>query len=46
MKAGKWDTVLGPITFDKKGDITVVDYVVYQWDKTGNYAELPSKPGT
>ena len=46
MKAGKWDTVLGPITFDKKGDITVVDYVVYQWDKTGNYAELNAKPGT
>ena len=46
IKAGKWDTVLGPIAYDKKGDITVVDYVVYQWDKTGNYAELNAKPGT
>ena len=46
IKAGKWDTVLGPITYDKKGDITVVDYVVYQWDKSGNYAELPTKSGT
>jgi branched-chain amino acid transport system substrate-binding protein len=46
LKAGKWDTVLGPITFDKKGDITVVDYVVYKWDKTGNYAELNAKPGS
>jgi branched-chain amino acid transport system substrate-binding protein len=46
LKAGKWDTVLGPIAFDKKGDITVVDYVVYKWDKTGNYAELNAKPGS
>ena len=33
IKAGNWDTVLGKITYDKKGDITVVDYVVYKWDK-------------
>ena len=46
IKGGKWDTVLGPITYDKKGDITVVDYVVYQWDKGGNYAELPAKSGS
>jgi branched-chain amino acid transport system substrate-binding protein len=26
MHAGKWDTVLGPISFDKKGDITTIDY--------------------
>ena len=41
MKAGKWDTVLGPITYDKKGDITVIDYVFYVW-KNGSYAELGS----
>jgi branched-chain amino acid transport system substrate-binding protein len=41
MKAGKWDTVLGPISYDKKGDITVVDYVFYVW-KNGSYAELGS----
>jgi branched-chain amino acid transport system substrate-binding protein len=46
LKGGKWDTVLGPIAFDKKGDITVVDYVVYKWDKTGNYAEANAKPGS
>ncbi len=40
---GKWDTVLGTLSFDKKGDITVIDYVVYQWDKSGNYAELNPK---
>ena len=42
IKAGSWDTVLGKIAYDKKGDITVIDYVVYKWDKNGNYAELGS----
>ena len=32
-------TVLGPITLDKKGDITTADYVLYVW-KNGNYAEM------
>ena len=41
MHAGKWDTVLGPISYDKKGDITVVDYVFYVW-KNGSYAEVGS----
>ncbi|MBP2152058.1 branched-chain amino acid ABC transporter substrate-binding protein [Xanthobacter flavus] len=35
----KFDTVLGPLTFDKKGDITKLDYVVYVW-KDGTYSEL------
>ena len=34
-----WDSVLGPISFDKKGDITTADYVFYVW-KNGNYSEL------
>jgi branched-chain amino acid transport system substrate-binding protein len=42
IRAGKWDTVLGPIAYDKKGDITVIDYVVYKWDKSGNYADIGS----
>jgi branched-chain amino acid transport system substrate-binding protein len=40
LKAGKWDTVLGPLSFDKKGDITVIDYVFYKWTKDGKYSEL------
>jgi branched-chain amino acid transport system substrate-binding protein len=40
MRAGKWDTVLGPISFDKKGDITTIDYVFYAWKKDGTYAEV------
>jgi branched-chain amino acid transport system substrate-binding protein len=42
LKAGKWPTVLGEMTFDKKGDITILDYVWYEWKKDGSYAELPS----
>ena len=42
IKAGGWDTVLGHITFTPKGDITLIDYVVYRRDKDGNYAELPA----
>jgi len=40
MKAsGPWQTVLGPISFDKKGDVTVPDYVFYVW-KNGTYVEI------
>jgi len=41
IKAGEWDTVIGPLSFDAKGDIKQTGYVVYQWDDKGNYAELP-----
>ncbi|MGU3493025.1 branched-chain amino acid ABC transporter substrate-binding protein [Xanthobacteraceae bacterium A53D] len=34
-----FDTVLGPLAFDKKGDLTKLDYVVYVW-KDGAYSEL------
>lgn len=34
MREGKpFQTVLGPISFDKKGDITKPDYVMYTWKK-------------
>lgn len=36
---GPWQTVLGPISFDAKGDVTVPDYVFYIW-RNGSYAEL------
>src|ERR1700746_202256 len=42
IKAGTWDTGLGKIAYDKKGDTAVIDYAVYKWDKNGNYAELGS----
>ncbi|SHK28497.1 branched-chain amino acid transport system substrate-binding protein [Roseomonas rosea] len=37
--SGPWQTVLGPISFDRKGDVTVPDYVFYIW-KNGSYAEM------
>lgn len=39
LKAGTWNTVLGPISYDKKGDVTVADYVFYIW-ANGNYQEM------
>ena len=40
MRAGTWDTVLGPMSFDKKGDITPGGWAVYRWDKAGNYDQI------
>ncbi len=40
IHAGTWDTVLGPLSFDKKGDITAIGWAVYRWDKDGNYDEI------
>ena len=40
MRAGgKYETVLGSIGFDKKGDVTEPDYVFYTW-KNGSYSEM------
>ena len=32
IRAGSWDTVMGKIDYDTKGDIKQIDYVVYKWD--------------
>lgn len=41
----KFNTVLGDLSFDKKGDITKLDYVMYIWKKDGSgkitYVECP-----
>jgi branched-chain amino acid transport system substrate-binding protein len=42
MKSGTWETVNGPIAFDKKGDITAIGWAVYRWDRSGNYSEIAS----
>ncbi len=36
---GPWPSILGPITFDRKGDVTGPNYVFYVW-KDGAYSEL------
>ncbi len=33
------DTVVGPLSWDKKGDVTDPKYVFYVW-KAGKYAEM------
>lgn len=51
MKMAQWlksnpvKTVLGPRSWDKNGDLTIVDYVVYKWTfdgKNRKYRELKS----
>ncbi len=37
--SGNWPSVLGPVNFDKKGDVTGAGYVFYVW-KSGSYAEM------
>jgi branched-chain amino acid transport system substrate-binding protein len=46
IKDGEWDTVLGKLGFDAKGDIKAIDYVVYKWDAKGNYAEINPGKGS
>lgn len=43
IKVNPWDTVIGTLEFDAKGDIKQLDYVVYKWDANGNYAEVNPK---
>jgi branched-chain amino acid transport system substrate-binding protein len=43
IKGGAWDTVIGKMEFDAKGDIKQLDYVVYKWDAKGNYTEVNPK---
>jgi branched-chain amino acid transport system substrate-binding protein len=45
MRGGTWDTVLGPISYDNKGDITSGGWAVYRWDKDGNYDEIAGEAG-
>ncbi len=37
LKTAQFDTVLGTIGFDEKGDVTAPGYVVYVWDASGQY---------
>src|SRR5262249_45899504 len=43
IKAGSWDTVIGKVAYDSKGDIKQIDYVVYKWDDKGGYTEINPK---
>lgn len=39
LKKNQVGTVMGPKAWDNKGDLKVSDYVIYQWDGNGKYAE-------
>ena len=39
LAAGNFDTVLGDVKFDAKGDVTLPGYVFYEW-KNGTYDYL------
>jgi len=44
LKAGgPWPSVLGPITFDAKGDVVNAAYAIYKWHD-GNYAVFAMQP--
>ncbi len=44
LKAGgPWPSVLGPVSFDAKGDVVNAAYAVYKWHD-GNYAVYALKP--
>jgi branched-chain amino acid transport system substrate-binding protein len=43
IKASAWNTVMGTLEFDAKGDIKQLDYVVYKWDDKGGYTEINPK---
>lgn len=46
FKLAKWfqgnsvNTVMGKKEWDKKGDLKVSGYVIYQWDASGKYAQI------
>ena len=42
LKRNKVNTVMGPRSWDKNGDLTIIDYVVYKWTFEGKrkYREL------
>jgi branched-chain amino acid transport system substrate-binding protein len=39
LNEGNFQTVLGPLEFDEKGDVTLPGYVFYRWSD-GKYAEI------
>ena len=41
LNGNQFDTVLGPIAFDDKGDVKGAAYVMYEWDN-GKYVEKGS----
>src|SRR4051812_6546578 len=45
LREGAYDTVLGPLTFDAKGDVAGFRYCMYRWHD-GKYKEFYCPPGS
>ena len=41
LRSRRFDTVLGELTFDSKGDIEQTAFVLYQWSR-GDYRQVAS----
>ncbi|HYD30795.1 MAG TPA: branched-chain amino acid ABC transporter substrate-binding protein [Azospirillaceae bacterium] len=39
LRKGQFDTVIGPLSFDKKGDLTAPNFVINEW-KNGSFQEV------
>jgi branched-chain amino acid transport system substrate-binding protein len=46
IKTSEWDTVMGKLSFDAKGDIKQTGYVLWKWDGRGNAVELAPGKGS
>ena len=44
LHQGTYETVLGPITFDAKGDVQGFQYLMYRWHNR-RYEEICCRPG-
>ena len=44
LHEGAYDTVLGPVTFDEKGDVRGFRYEMYRWHD-GRYEDICCSPG-
>ena len=40
LKSHTVNTILGPVSWDEKGDLKTTNYVMYEWDDSGDYEEL------
>ena len=40
MHENAFDTAIGKVEYDEKGDLKQFEFAVYQWDKSGNFTEL------
>ncbi|MEO9275088.1 branched-chain amino acid ABC transporter substrate-binding protein [Marinomonas sp. 5E14-1] len=40
LKSNSVSTAMGKKSFDEKGDLTISDYVMYEWDAEGKYSQV------